>query len=427
MNKLTAKGSARQEISSSVAYFLMSRENTIFDVAIIGGGIAGTGIARDAALRGLNVILFEKNTFGSGTSSKSSKLIHGGIRYLELSWLALIQLNFPEAWKNFCFVLSALKESAVLERIAPDLVLPIELVLPIYKRAGQSVLAIYFGTLLYGLLSYLSGNRRFPRILPSKSTVLKLIPNLNPKDLVGGVIIWDHCVNDKQLVEKTMASAQNAGTIGLEQTFVKSYQFNEDEKIYTLAVEQNNQTRVYQSRILIDASGPWVDKIRDSAHEKTEEFIVPVAGSHITLKQFTDYSVILQADDKRIFFVINLGSSARVGTTERIHKDPDTVKPTEQEVEYLLCALERYFPQIHFDSGDIISKDAGIRPLAKPKEALALHSISREHEIRIGPTGVVHVLGVKLTDHRRAAEDVVNQIAKELKLNVKSETNRIPL
>lgn len=405
----------------------MPKENTTFDVAIIGGGIAGAGIARDAALRGFKVILFEKNTFGSGTSGKSSKLIHGGIRYLELSWFALLKLNLAEAWKNFCFVLSALKESAILEKIAPDLVLPIELVLPIYKREGQGILAVYFGTLFYGLLSYLSGNKRLPRILPGKNAVLKLIPNLNPKELVGGVVIWDHCVNDKQLVEKTIESAQNSGAVTLEQTFVKSYQFNEEEKRYTLAVEQNNETRVYQSRILINAGGAWVDKIRDSAHEKSEDFIVPVAGSHITLKQFTDYSVILQADDKRIFFVINFGGLARVGTTERIHKDPDTVKPTDQEVEYLLCALERYFPQIRFNSEDIISKDAGIRPLAKPKEAPALHSISREHEIRIGPTGVVHVLGVKLTDHRRAAEDVVNRVSKELGLNTKSETNRTPL
>src|SRR3990167_5648180 len=111
-----------------------------YDIAVIGGGIAGAAIARDAALRGLKVVLFEKNTFGSGTSSKSSKLIHGGIRYLELAWNALKQGKFQEAWKNFHFVFSSLAESAILEKIAPILVQPINLVLPIYKKEGRHVL-----------------------------------------------------------------------------------------------------------------------------------------------------------------------------------------------------------------------------------------------------------------------------------------------
>ncbi|GEM_PF-1317310 len=405
----------------------MSKENTIFDVAIIGGGIAGAGIARDAALRGIKIVLFEKNTFGSGTSSKSSKLIHGGIRYLELSWIALKKAQLSEAWKNFKFVFSALKESAVLEKIAPGLIQPIQLVIPIYQRAGQNIWSVYFGSLLYGVLAFLTGNGRFPKILPGKQAVLKLIPNLNPKNLAGGVIIWDHLTDDKRLVEETIRSAEQVGAETIEHAFVKSYQYDSNEQIYTLAVEQKNQTRSYSAKKIINAGGPWVDKIRDSAHEKTEEFIVPVAGSHIMLKRFTNYSVVLQADDKRIFFVINIGDSARVGTTERIHNDPDTVKPMAQEVEYLLCALERYFPEINIHSEDIISKEAGIRPLAKPKEALSPHSISREHEVRIGPTGVIHVLGVKLTDHRRAGEDVVNRIAKDLNVNTKSSTDRIPL
>lgn len=409
----------------------MNPKNQIFDVAIIGGGIAGAAIARDAALRGLRVVLFEKNTFGSGTSSKSSKLIHGGLRYLELAWVAFKRGELWEAWKNFRFVFSALKESFILEKIAPDLVWPIELVIPIYEQKGQPVWLVYFGALFYGLLSYISGNRRPPRILRSQEAVLHLIPNLNPKNLAGGVVIWDHTTDDKKLVLKTMESAKRAGAQAFEHAFVKSYQYEEHEKIYTLAVKQNHQTRSFSARTLINAGGPWVDKIRDSAHEKMEDFIVPVAGAHIILKRFTDHSVILQADDKRIFFVINQDHLARVGTTERVCKDPDAVKATDQEVEYLLCALERYFPDMKIELGDILGKDAGIRPLAKPivgaRHASPLHSISREHEIRVGPTGVLHVLGVKLTDHRRAAEEVVNRIAKELNSSVQSTTHKIPL
>ncbi len=398
-----------------------------YDLAIIGGGIAGAGIARDATLRGLKVVLFEKNTFGSGTSSKSSKLIHGGIRYLELAWTALKRGNLFECWKNFHFVFSALKESAILEKIAGELVRPIELVIPIYKERGRNVWTIYFGSLLYGLLAFASGNRRFPRILFGPHAVLKFVPNLTSQDLAGGVVIWDHLTQDKRLVEKTIESAQTNGAQAYERAFVKSYQFDETDRVYVLAVELNGQTRTFFARSLVNAAGPWVDRVRDSAHEKNEDFIVPVAGSHIMLKRFTDYSVILQANDKRIFFVINMGNEARVGTTERMSKDPDRVKPTEEEIEYLLCALERYFPDVRISADEVLSKDAGVRPLAKPKKAISPHSISREHEIRIGPSGVLHVLGVKLTDHRRAAEKVVNKVLKDLHLQANSITEKIPL
>jgi len=405
----------------------MLKQDAVFDVAIIGGGIAGAGIARDATLRGLKVVLLEKNTFGSGTSSKSSKLIHGGIRYLELAWLALKKGSVFEAWKNFHFVLSALKESAILEKIAGDLVKPIELVVPIYQSPSRNIWSVYFGALLYGLLAFLSGNRRLPRILWGQKAVLKLIPNLNPKDLAGGVIIWDHWTDDKRLVNKTIESARRSGAQAFEHAFVKSYQYDEQDQIYTAAVELNGQTRSFFTRKLINAAGPWIDKVRDSAHEKKGDFILPVAGSHITLKRFTDYSVILEAGDKRLFFVINHDDYARVGTTERVCKNPDTLKPTEHEVEYLLCALERYFPRMNIKSEDVISKDAGIRPLAKPNETQSPHAISREHEIRTGPTGVLHVLGVKLTDHRRAAEEVVNKVVKELNLKARSVTDKVVL
>src|SRR3989338_6618049 len=122
-----------------------------YDIAVIGGGIAGAAIARDAALRGLSVVLFEKDTFGSGTSSKSSKLIHGGLRYLELAWNALKRGRLIEAWKNFHFVFASLCESTLLEKIAPGLIKPIDLVVPIYKNESGSPRLIYLGTILYGL------------------------------------------------------------------------------------------------------------------------------------------------------------------------------------------------------------------------------------------------------------------------------------
>ncbi len=394
----------------------MKQEPTSFDLAIIGGGIAGAAIARDATFRGFRVVLFEKETLGSGTSSRSSKLIHGGLRYLETAWIALKIKRFGESLKNLRFVCSSLKEGQILERIAPELVRPIEFIIPIYKADDRTPLAIFLGAWVYGVLGRLYGNPKSPKIFRSKDTVLKRIPYLNPKGLLGGVSIWDRITDDRELVRATARSAETHGAKIYEYSLVKHYQYLAAEKQFEIEVESTSQGHCrYTAKKLINASGPWVDQVRNANSRINEEYLVPVAGVHITLKKFTDYSVILRTTDKRIFFIVNQGSLARIGTTERIHKDPDTVEPLDEEVEYLLTALERYFPQIPFNQDEIISKDAAVRPLAKPQRETEPHNISREHEVRIDSSGVLHVLGVKMTDHRRAAQEIVDRIVRELK------------
>ena len=391
----------------------MAESVKTYDIAIIGGGIAGAGIARDASLRGLQVALFEKNTFGSGTSSKSSKLIHGGIRYLETAWNALCRGYLKEAWKNFHFVFESLKESSILEKTAPDLVKPIPLVVPIVKKTGRGPITIYAGSILYYILALLAGRGRMPEIFWTKKSLLKKIPALNSEELLGGVLIWDHLTDDVRLVQAVVRSAVQAGTEAFEQTEVVGYRYEEGRGLYDVSVRQNGETRHYFSRKLIDASGPWVDKIRTLGGERYGDYLFPVAGSHITFKKFIPYSVILQAEDRRLFFVINIGENSRVGTTERIYEDPDALTTTEEEVDYLLRALKHYFPKISLEKKNILSRDSGIRPLVRPPMTVPAHDISREHEIRVGPSGVIHVLGVKLTDHRRAAEEIVDALIPE--------------
>ena len=382
----------------------------VYDLAIIGGGIAGAGIARDAALRGLKVILFEKNTFGSGTSSKSSKLIHGGIRYLDLAWVAFKKGDFSESWKNFSFVFSSLKETHALARIAPDLVRPIPLLAPIYKKEGRGPLAIYAGTLLYSFLAALSGSRNFPRLLLSAKAVQREIPDLQTEDLAGGVLFWDHTTDDRSLVRETMRSAERHGAVALEHACVTGYSRDEAKKTYEIKIQTEREQKNYIARKLINATGAWIDRVRALGGAAGENWVVPVSGCHITLKKFIPQSLVLQASDDRVFFVINIGDKARVGTTERLENNPDHVEATDQEIEYLLRALDRYFPSKKFTRKDILSTDAGIRPLAKPGDSVSLNSISREHEIRTDSLGVLHILGVKLTDHRRAAEQIVNTL-----------------
>ena len=392
------------------------RPSIIYDLAIIGGGIAGAGIARDAALRGIQPVLFEKTTFGSGTSSKSSKLIHGGIRYLEITWDALKKGRLDEAWKNFRFVFLALKETHILATIAPALVKPFSLLIPVYEKGGRKPLSIYAGGLLYSFMAFLSGAglSSFARILDKPEPVLQLVPGLKKEGLKGAILIRDHWTHDLELVKATLCSAEKAGTTAFEHAEVTAYRWNVSGKVYEIEARIDGQARFFHARKLVNASGAWVDQLRQRGGEPGEKLIMPVAGCHIHLKKFSPYSVILQAEDKRIFFVINMEEIARVGTTERLETNPDHVEATEEEVNYLLRELARYFPDLKAGKKDILSTDAGIRPLARPPKADSPHAVSREHEIFTGPSGVLHILGVKLTDHRRAAEEIVDKLVPDL-------------
>ena len=382
----------------------------IYDIGIIGGGIAGAAIARDASLRGATVILFEKNTFGSGASGKSSKLIHGGVRYLELAWNAFKRAEFEEAWKNFRFVFVSLKESRTLRRIAPALVEPLPLIVPIYRSDRRKPWMIFFGAILYFLLALFSGGARFPKIYGRKKSVLKALPDLEPRDLLGAVKIWDHWVDDKALVMATLESAKKNGALCFENMAVSRYEHDEVSNTYLVHTLSSKEERVTRVRKLVNASGPWVDKTRELGCEKDRNFILPVAGAHITVPSFLSFSMLLQAEDGRFFFVINHGGVARVGTTERAVTNLETVKPSKEEIDYLLASLNRYFPKKDFTRNDILSQDAGVRPLSAPASTRNPNEISREHEIRISHSGCIHMIGVKLTDHRRAAEEVVDRL-----------------
>ena len=402
------------------------------DLGIIGGGICGAGIARDAALRGIRVVLFEKNEFGSGTSGKSSKLIHGGIRYLELAWNSFKRADFSEAWKNFNFVFVSLRESRRLRRLAPSLVQPLELLVPIYKDDRRKPWIMYGGTVLYFILALFSGRAKFPRIYPSRAAALKALPDLDPEGLLGAVKIWDHWVDDRALVLATMESAKKSGAQCFEKMPIVHYEHDKTSNTFLLHVTDRAQEKKVRVRKLINATGPWLDKIKQLSHEKEKDYLCPVAGCHLMLNSFLPCSTLLQARDNRFFFVINHGGQARVGTTERVVSNVDAVQPTEEEIDYLLSSLNRYFPKKNFTRKDILNRDAGVRPLAAPDSPIEANKISREHKIRVSPSGCIHMIGVKLTDHRRAAEEVVDRLVPLLlpanpKLRHKSQTGRLPL
>lgn len=389
----------------------MADESKVYDLCVIGGGIAGAGAARDAAMRGLSVLLVEKGTFGSGTSSKSSKLVHGGIRYLELAAKALGRGRVREAFKNFRFVSASLREVRALETIAPDLVRPIELLIPIYRGAARGPFWVYAGAFFYGALAALSGHRRFPRVLHGQATVLKRLPALASEGLEGGVLIQERIVDDLKLVMATIESAKRHGADAREHAEVVRFARLNNET-YQIEARADGRASSFTARALIDATGAWIDRTRRLGGRNNEDWILPVAGCHIEVPRFTPVSTLLEAEDHRLFFAINVGERCRVGTTERIENDPDGVKATDAEIDYLLKSLKRYFPASGADRGSILATDAGVRPLAKSEGGLG--NVSREHEIKSSEDGVLHAIGVKLTDHRRAAEEAVDRVVRHL-------------
>lgn len=381
-------------------------ESFIYDIAIIGGGIAGASIAREASRQGLKVILFEKNTFGSGTSSKSSKLIHGGLRYLETAWSALLRGNAIEFWKNFRFVFLALRETHALAREWPNLIHEIELLMPIYQNQGRSKNAVFFGTWLYGFLSRLAGGKHSTRCLKNAQEVLKREPGLDAKGLLGAALVWDHTTDDLALVQALINQARQLGAQTHERIPVLRYHRDRQTKIFDIETPEG----FYYSKQLINASGAWVDQMRAQGTGQKSEMIVPVAGAHIEVKPFCNYSSILQAGDGRIFFIINRCGTARIGTTERLETNPDHVAASNEEVLYLLKGVKEFFPKFDTQPETILRADAGIRPLAKPAKATSMSKISREHQFVADEMGCMHILGVKLTDHRRAASELLKRL-----------------
>jgi glycerol-3-phosphate dehydrogenase len=172
--------------------------------------------------------------------------------------------------------------------------------------------------------------------------------------------------------------------------------------------------KTFSASVVVNASGPWVDRVRRLVEKASEPLVSPVAGAHITVKKFLPVSALLQAQDKRIFFCINTHDGCRIGTTERPYDDPDRVTATDAEVDYLLESIGFYFPDAGLTRADILKTDAGIRPLTRPNKEVSAHATSREHSITRDTSGIVHVVGVKLTDYRRAAEDVLDFILPDL-------------
>jgi glycerol-3-phosphate dehydrogenase len=395
-----------------------------FDLLVVGGGINGAGIARDAAMRGLKVALVERGDFGSGTSSRSSKLIHGGLRYLQEGDIRL--------------VLESVRERERLRRLAPHLVRPQEFIFPVYQGTSPGLLTLALGLLAYDLLAGLWRVKRH-RMLGA-SAIRAAEPALRQDGLRGAGQYWDYRTDDARLVLETLLAAAGEGAVAVSYTALGSFVKEAGRIVGARIIDQLNGTEIeVRARVVVNATGPWVDTVTAldapaSARlrlTKGVHVVVPRArvGNRAAL-------ALAAVADGRMMFVIPWGAHALVGTTDTDHhggpESPPVVEPTD--IQYLLDTVNHYFPAARLAPSDVVSAFAGLRPLiASANQGAAPSSVSREEEIFVSASGLLSIAGGKLTTYRLVAAQVVDRAVGELKragdLRTfgRSRTGRVPL
>lgn len=373
-----------------------------FDLVVIGGGITGGGIALDAASRGLKVALVEKNDFASGTSSKSTKLIHGGLRYLK-------QFDF---W----LVKEVGSERAIVHKLAPHLVLPEKMLLPLIENGSYGKWLTSVGLKVYDILAQVTGEDK--RQMLEKKEALKLEPLLPKKILKGAGYYAEYRTDDARLTIENIKTSLQFGAIALNYATVTDFLYT-DEKVTGVVVtdEITGNSFNINAKYVISAAGPWVDDLRTVNNSKKGKRLHLTKGVHLVFpyeKLPVKQSVYFDVPDGRMMFAIPRGKVTYVGTTDtNYNNDKDEVQTDLADAIYLLSAVNNMFPKINLEMEDIVSSWAGLRPLIH-EEGKSASELSRKDEIFTSDTGLISIAGGKLTGYRKMAERVVDQVAKKL-------------
>jgi glycerol-3-phosphate dehydrogenase len=375
----------------------------VFDLLVVGGGITGAGVARDAALRGLRVALVEKDDYASGTSSRSSRLVHGGVRYLEHGQIGL--------------VFESSRERRTLQRIAPHLVRPLAFTWPVYRGARVPRWKLGAGLMLYDVLS-LFRNRRHERL--DLAGVHRREPALRTDALVGGAMYWDAATDDVRLTLATVLSAQQAGAVTLNHAEATGL-VRDRERVAGAVVRGtlDGEIVTVRARVVVNATGPWSDAVERMADTGAGPAVHGSKGVHVSVPRERVGNVsavtLTAPQDGRVMFVLPAGAHAIIGTTDTYDAtSPDDVHASAADVRYLLDAANHYFPEACLRETDVVAAWAGIRPLAAPGATGAPSSASREHSIVESAPGLVRVTGGKLTTYRAMAAQVVDTVERTL-------------
>lgn len=367
-----------------------------YDLLVVGGGATGAGIALDAASRGYRVALCEQHDFGKGTSSRSTKLVHGGVRYLEQGNVRLVR--------------DALRERGLLLQNAPHVCYRLPTVVPLYRWWEP----VYYrtGLAMYDALAGRLGLGR-SRLLSRDATVAEL-PTIQAADLRGGVRYYDGGFDDTRLLTNLMQAAVQHGAVCVNYARVKAF-VNEGGRVVGVQVVdgESGAEHTVHARVVVNAAGPFGDTVRSLADADAPAWIQPSQGTHIVLDRGflpTESALIVpKTTDGRVVFAIPWHGYTLVGTTDReldeIHLEP---RPRAEEIEFLLETVGRYLTQ-RPRREDVRSVFAGLRPLVRADAGAATSKLSRDHSVRVEPSGLVTVLGGKWTTYRKMAEDAVDR------------------
>ena len=399
---------------------LRELDGQVVDALVVGGGMAGAGVARDLASRGLSAVLVEKADFAAGTTSRSSKLIHGGLRYLELL--------------DFKLVRESLRERETLARLAPQLVRPLPFLVPVYRTGTRSLVKVRLGLRLYDWLRPGRRTERYRAI--SRAEALRLEPSVRPDDLLGaGYYLDDLLLSPERLCLENVLSARRAGAHAFNYALAEEFQPG-PEGGWTARVRDLVDGDVVRltGRVLVNAAGPWVDRVRARARieDRGKRIIRTTKGIHLLLPRLTERALYLSTQDDRMVFVIPWREFSLVGTTDTDFTDsPDRVWATGDEVTYLIGEARRVLVDPRVSEANVVYTYAGVRPLtfdggSGGKRASA---VSRQHKVVAEGHGgrFLSVTGTKLTCFRSLAEKVGDTVVRRLRRGGPSLTADIAL
>jgi len=377
-----------------------------FDVLVIGGGITGAGIARDAALRGLKTALVERDDFASGTSSRSSRLVHGGVRYLEHGYLHL--------------VFEASRERRTLLSIAPHLVHPLAFTWPVYAGARVPRWKLGAGLLLYDALA-LFRNVGTHRQL-SVAQVLANEPALRSDGLQGGAQYWDAATDDARLTLANALAAAEAGAIVVNHASVCELVHSGERVVGAIVADAfGSGSTTIRAGVTVNAAGPWSTAIRRMDRSDAPAAVQGTKGVHLAVPaaRVGNHGAVtlLSVVDGRVMFVLPFGAHTIIGTTDtQTTATPDAVRASRSDIAYLLESANAAFPAAGLGDSDVVSAWAGIRPLSANVRETGTDpaSLSREHSIDTSVGGVISISGGKLTTYRSMAAEVVDAVERAL-------------
>jgi glycerol-3-phosphate dehydrogenase len=374
-----------------------------FDLLVIGGGITGAGVARDAAMRGLDVALVEKDDFASGTSSRSSRLVHGGIRYLEHA--------------QFGMVRESVRERQTLLRIAPHLVHPLQFTWPVYRGARIGRWKLRAALTVYDLLARSVKKNRHNSL--DRTGILSAEPHLAGDSLLGGASYWDASTDDSRLALANILSARSSGAVTLNHAeALRPVSRDRTEWIVDIHDAITGTESEVRAEVIVNATGPWRLNLERRWPQRTRQRRGS-KGVHIALpaERIGNRAAVtmISPDDGRVMFVLPAEGQAIVGTTDTwTDESPEEVRALDLDIQYLLHAANAYFPDARLTESDVVSAWAGIRPLADWETEKNPSAVSREHRIVRNGDGLLTVSGGKLTTYRAMAAEVVDAVEREL-------------